>query len=40
MAEIRVEPRRRNLAWLWVLLVVIIAAALAWYFLYFRGAHA
>jgi hypothetical protein len=34
MAEIRVEPRKRSLAWLWVLLLLAIAAAAAWYFLY------
>jgi len=38
MAEIRVEPKRRNLVWLWVLLIVIVAAALAYYFIYYRGA--
>lgn len=38
MAEIRVEPKRRHLAWLWVLLIVIVAAAVAYYFLYYRGA--
>jgi hypothetical protein len=34
MAEIRVEPRKRSLAWLWVILLLVIAAAVAWYFLY------
>ena len=33
MAEIRVEPKRRNLTWLWVLLAVLVIAALVWYFL-------
>ncbi len=37
MAEIRVEPKRRNLAWLWILLIVIVAAAVAYYFIYYRG---
>ena len=37
MAEIRVEPRRRSLAWLWILLVLIIAAGLVYYFLYYRN---
>ena len=37
MAEIRVEPRRRSLAWLWILIAVVIVAALAYYFLYYRG---
>ena len=34
MAEIRIERKRRNLGWLWLLLALIIVAALAWYFLY------
>ena len=33
MAEIRVEPKRRSMAWLWILLLVAIAAAVAWYFM-------
>ena len=37
MAEIHVEPRRRSLAWLWILLVLIIAAGLVYYFLYYRN---
>lgn len=33
MAEIHVEPRRRGgLGWLWVLLIVIVIAAVIWYF--------
>jgi hypothetical protein len=36
MAEIRVEPRRRSLAWLWILLALIIAGGLVYYFLYYR----
>ena len=36
MAEIRVEPKRRSLAWLWVLLLLIVAAAVAWYFMYYN----
>lgn len=36
MAEIRVEPRRRSLGWLWALLVLIVIGALAYYFLYYR----
>ena len=31
MAEIRVEPRRRSLAWLWILIVLIVIAAVCWY---------
>jgi hypothetical protein len=37
MAEIRVEPRRGGrLGWVWALVVVVVLAALAWYFLYYR----
>jgi hypothetical protein len=36
MAEIRVEPKRRSLAWLWILLLLIVAAAVAWYFMYYN----
>jgi hypothetical protein len=37
MAEIRVEPRRGGrLGWLWAVLIVLVLAALAWYFLYYR----
>lgn len=38
MAEIRVEPRRRNLTWLWVLIAVIVVAAICYYVLYGRTA--
>jgi hypothetical protein len=34
MAEIRIERKRRGLGWLWLLLALLIVAALAWYFLY------
>ena len=33
MAEIRIERKGRGLGWLWLLLALIIVAALAWYFL-------
>lgn len=33
MAEIRVEPKRRSLAWLWVLLALAVVALVAWYLL-------
>jgi hypothetical protein len=36
MAEIRVEPRRRSLAWLWILLVLIIIGGLVYYYMYYR----
>jgi hypothetical protein len=32
MAEIRVEQKRRSLAWLWVVLAVAAAALAYWYF--------
>ncbi len=31
MAQIRVEPKRRNLAWLWLLVALAAAALVAWY---------
>lgn len=36
MAEIRVQPKRRSLVWLWLLLVVAVIAAVVWY-LYSQG---
>lgn len=33
MAEIRVQEKRGSLAWLWVLLLVVLAAIAAWWFL-------
>lgn len=39
MAEIRVAPQRRNRALVWILLLVIVIAAIAaWYFLAGPGA--
>jgi hypothetical protein len=38
MAEIRVEPRRRSFAWLWILLAVLIIGGLVYYLLYYRHA--
>jgi hypothetical protein len=37
MAEIRVEQKRRSLAWLWILLVLALVAAGVWYFYYNNG---
>lgn|GEM_PF-2350235 len=37
MAQIRVEPKRRSLAWLWILLALAVVALVAWY-LYSQGA--
>jgi hypothetical protein len=34
MAEIRVEPKRRSMAWLWILLALVIAGAVAYYMFY------
>jgi hypothetical protein len=31
MAEIRVEPKKRSLAWLWALLALAVIALVAWY---------
>lgn len=33
MAEIRVEERRRGLGWLWALVLVLLVALAAWWFL-------
>jgi hypothetical protein len=33
MAEIRVEPKRRSMTWLWLLILVAVAAGVAWYFM-------
>ena len=33
MAEIRVEPKKRSLAWLWIVLLLVLAAVVAWYFM-------
>ncbi|MDQ3697153.1 MAG: hypothetical protein M3373_03880 [Gemmatimonadota bacterium] len=40
MAEIRVEPKRGGLGWLWVVIALIVIAFLAWYFLSDRGTDA
>jgi hypothetical protein len=37
MAEIRVEPKRRSMGWLWALLFIIIVGGLGYYFLYYRN---
>ncbi len=37
MAEIRVEPRRRSIAWLWVLVAVAIVGGLIYYLLYYHN---
>jgi hypothetical protein len=35
VAEIRVEPKRRSMAWLWILLTLIVVGGLVYYFFYF-----
>jgi hypothetical protein len=40
MAEIRVAPERRNRAVVWIVIVAVIAAVAAWYFLAGPGARA
>jgi hypothetical protein len=37
MAEIRVEPRRRSVAWLWILVALAAAGGLIYYLLYYNG---
>jgi hypothetical protein len=37
MAEIRVEPRRRSLAWLWILIALIVIGGLVYYFMFYNG---
>lgn len=38
MAEIRVEPKRGGLGWVWLIIALIVLALLAWYFLGNRDA--
>lgn len=40
MAEIRVAPQRRNRAMVWMIVVALVVAAVAWYFLAGPGAGA
>jgi hypothetical protein len=40
VAEIQVAPKRRNRAIVWIVLLAIIIAAVAWYFLAGPGMHA
>jgi hypothetical protein len=35
MAEIRVEPQRRSLAWLWILLALTVVGGLVYYYMYY-----
>ena len=36
MAEIRVEPRRRTAAWVWLLVALLIVAGVAYYVFYYN----
>ena len=38
MAEIRVAPQRRSRAVVWIVLLLVVVAAIAWYFLAGPGA--
>lgn len=38
MAEIRVEPKRRSLAWLWVLIALLIVGGLCYYVFFYNNA--
>jgi hypothetical protein len=40
MAEIRVAPQRRSKAIVWIIVAVVVVAAVAWYFLAGPGATA
>ena len=40
MAEIRVEPKRGGLGWLWAIILIALLAVAAWYFLRTTGAPA
>lgn len=33
MAEIKVEPKRAGLGWLWMLIVLAVLAGVVWYFM-------
>jgi hypothetical protein len=33
MAEIKVEPKRGGLGWLWAIIALVLIAAIAWYFM-------
>jgi hypothetical protein len=33
MAEIKVEPKRGGLGWLWAIIILALVAAAAWYFM-------
>ncbi len=37
MAEIRVEPRRKSVAWFWGLLAILIVVGVTYYMFYYQG---
>jgi hypothetical protein len=38
MAEIKVEPKRSGLGWLWAIIVLVLVGVAAWYFMTQRTA--
>ena len=40
MAEIKVEPKRSGLGWLWAIIVLVLVGVVAWYFMTQRTAPA
>ena len=40
MAEIKVEPKRSGLGWLWAIIVLVLVGVVAWYFMTQRAAPA
>jgi hypothetical protein len=40
MAEIKVEPKRSGLGWLWAIIVLVLVGVAAWYFMTQRTAPA
>jgi hypothetical protein len=38
MAEIRVQPKRRSMAWLWVLLLLVVLGGLGYYMFFYHTA--
>ncbi|MEO7800416.1 MAG: hypothetical protein ABIR81_00370 [Ginsengibacter sp.] len=39
MANLHVQPKKKNNAWLWILLLLIIAAAAVYYFAVYKKDH-
>jgi hypothetical protein len=40
MAEIKVEPKRSGLGWLWAIIVLVLVGVVAWYLMTQRAAPA